>query len=421
MCRRVRQQRMRLSSIRLIFLWLLVPVLAAPAQRSPTDLVRQADKAYRSGDPDRAATLFRQVLEQDPSFLPAHMLLGIISAQRNQWDEAITHLEAVVGAEPSNAHAHFLLGTAYRSKGKWAEAVQRFSKALENQFPDRDRLIVALAQAQAQSGDPRQSLASLQMIQEPSDERLAAQYHAAGAFAKAQLDQPAAAIEAIKSAVALDGYNPQYRRLLITSLLGSGRNELALTEAILAQKRFPDHPGIQYQFGLAAYYVPESPFTKLALRNLREARPEDPRATVLEGLLKHKRGQIQEAKHAFAAAAERGVPAGHLFLGGILWAQGDLAGAERELRKAERQLPHNGLAFLELAKVLSVSSPDEALGRLLKAERYMPTNPAVHYRLYFLYLRLNEQEKANHHMRRFKELKQEERQMIEALMTAADR
>ena len=84
-------------------------------------------------------------------------------------------------------------------------------------------------------------------------------------------------------------------------------------------------------------------------------------------------------------------------------------------------MPHNGLAFLELAKVLSVSSPDEALGRLLKAERYMPTNPAVHYRLYFLYLRLNEQEKANHHMRRFKELKQEERQMIEALMTAADR
>ena len=387
------------------------PVMAA--QRSPADLMRQADAAYRAGELARAASLFRQVLQQDPSITPAHMFLGVISSQRGQWGEAIEHFRAVVHIAPANAQAHFFLGTAYAAEEKWAEAVQSFSAALDHQFPERDRLIVELAPAQTESGYPKQALTSLQSIEAPSDKRLASQYHSAQAVAHQRLDQPAPAIEAIRRALENNTYDARHWQFLISALLGTGRVEIALAEAIKGSKRFPDHPDIQYQLGIAGYFVPELPFTEMALRNLREARPEDPRVSVLEGLIRQQQGQAQQANQAFRAAADLGVPEAHLFLGLALHEQGDQAAAERELRQALRHLPHDGQVFLGLGKVLSSRNPKEALAYMRKAEAYMPMNPTLHYGLANLYRRLNQRDKAVHHLELFRKFKQEEDRMME--------
>jgi tetratricopeptide (TPR) repeat protein len=383
------------------------------AQQSPIDLMRQADAAYRAGEPDRAATLFRQVLQQDPSVVPAHMFLGIITSQRGAWAEAIEHFQAVVQVAPTDPQVHYFLGTAYAAEEKWTEAVRSFSAALEHQFPRRDRLIVDLALAQTESGHPKQALASLRSIEAPSDRQLASQYHSAQALAHQRLDQPTEAIEAIRRALESNGYDIGNWRFLISALLGIGRANFAMAEAITANKRFPNHPDMQYQFGVAGYFVPELPFTEMALRNMRETRPDDPRVPVLDGLLKARQGQAEQANQAFRAAAKLGVPEAHLFLGLALHEQGDQAAAERELREALRLLPHDGQVLLGLGQVLSAQNPEEALAYMQKAEPYMSMNPTLHYGLGNLYRRLNQRDKALHHLDLYRKYRQEQDQILE--------
>ncbi|MDA1316290.1 MAG: tetratricopeptide repeat protein [Acidobacteria bacterium] len=383
------------------------------AQQPVVDLMRQADAAYRAGEPDRAATLFRQVLRLDPSAAPAHMFLGIITSQSGQWREAIEHFQVVVEATPANAHAHFFLGAAYGAEGKWAEAAQSYSLALKNQFPERDRLIVELARAQIESGQPKQALTTLRSIEAPSDKQLASQYHAVQALAQQRLDQPTQAIESIRRALENNGYDPGHWQFLISSILSSGQVEIAMAEALTANRRFPNHSDIQYQFGVAGYFVPELPFTEMALRNMRETRPDDPRVSVLEGLVSDQRGRLEQASEAFRAAAALGIPEAHLFLGLALQEQGDQAAAESELREALRHLPHNGQVLFGLGKVLSAGNPEEALGYMRKAEVYMPMNPTLHYGLGTLYRRLEQPDKAAHHMELFRKYQQEEARLME--------
>ena len=390
---------------------LIGPVVSA--QPSPVELMRQADAVYRAGNADRAAVLFRQVLQLDPKATPAHMFLGIISSQRAEWADAIEHFEAVVKVTPANAHAQFFLGTAYAAEGKWTEAAQSFSKARENKFPQQDRLLIALASAQSEAGQPKQALASLQSIARPADKKLASEYHSTQATAHQRLDQPTLAIVAIRRALESNNYDARHWQFLVSSLLSIGQVELALKEAIEASKRFPDQPDIQYQFGVAGYFVQELPFTETALRNLREATPRDPRVSVLEGLVSNKQGQAEQANQAFRAGAGKGIPESYLFLGLALHEQGDQVGAEKALRQALRHLPHDGQVFLAMGKVLATTNPEEALSYMKKAESYMPGNPTLHYSLGTLYRRLNQPDQAKRHLELFRKFRQEEEEMME--------
>ena len=367
-------------------------------------LLERADDAFRQGDFDRAATLARQALAQTPGAAHGHMILGVIAAQKNQWDVSNRHFEAVVRLEPSNPHGYFYLGQAKLYEQQWDKAIQYFTKALELDYPDRERLLIETAFAQNEAGRPQQALSNLSGIAAPADPRLAAQYHAVTAFAEGKLNQHAAAIEAIRRAMQVDDASSHYWNFLIGELLQADQNPQALAEAIRAQKKFPDHPDIQFLFALASYHVSESPLSGLALRNLREADPDSPRVLLAEGLLYRKQGQNQEATGAFRRAAERGVPDAHLLLGIVYGENGEYEAAEREFRVAEKLNPRNGQVLLEMGKLFVARGElEQARIRLEKAAEYMPDAPAVHYQLGLLYRRLGQLEKAQYHMRLFKQ------------------
>jgi anaphase-promoting complex subunit 3 len=174
----------------------------------------------------------------------------------------------------------------------------------------------------------------------------------------------------------------------------------ALAESIRAQKKFPDDPDIQFLFALTSYYVSESPFSGLALRNLRETNPSSPRVQLAEGLLYRKQGKTEAASGAFRIAADRGVPDAHLLLGIIARENGDYAAAEREYAEAERLDPRNGQVMLEIGKVLVARGElEQARIRFEKAAEYMPDAAAVHYQLGLVYRRLGQVEKAQRHLK----------------------
>jgi Flp pilus assembly protein TadD len=378
---------------------LLISTCWAVCLVAQTGLLERADESFRQGNLDRAASLAREALAGDPGAVHAHMILGVVAAQKNQWEASNRHFAAVVRLEPSNPVGYFYLGQAKLYQQQWEKAIQHFKKALDLRYPERERLMVEMATAQNEAGRPQQALSSLGAIEPPSDERLAAQYYAVTAFSRAKLNQPSEAIEAIRRALQLDDSNAHYWEFLISSLIQGDQNPQALAEAIRAQKKFPDHPDIQFLFALASYHVSESPLSGVALRNLREADPDSPRVQLAEGLLYRKQGKTEEATKAFRRATERGVPDAHLLLGIIYKENGEYEAAEREYREAERLNPQNGQVMLELGKLFVARGElEQARIRFEKAAQYMPDAPAVHYQLGLVYRRLGQVEKAQRHL-----------------------
>jgi tetratricopeptide (TPR) repeat protein len=381
--------------------------LASQLWGQGADLLAEAESAFRSGDLNRAGSLASRILARESGSSAAHMILGVIAAQRNQWPAAEKSFGAVIRLEPSNPFGYFYLGQVSLNQQKWIKAVQYFSKALEYQYPDRDRLMVELALAENEAGQPQHALESLNKI--PGDGSFSAQYHAIKAFALEKLNQPGPAIDDMRQARDIDDSNPQYWEFLISTLIATDQTNLALMEAIRAQRKFPDSPDIQVLLGLAGYYNTQLPMTRLALRNLQEAQSDSAWIPLLKGFEDRLEGRAPDALRAFAEAAKRGVPDAHLLLGIVFRESGDYTAAEREYREAERLNPRNGQARLELGKLLITRGDlNGALTRLESAAQYMPAAPAVHYQLGILYGRLGQKEKGEEQMRLWRQLTKEQ-------------
>ena len=388
---------------------LLVISIAAGLAAQTQSLLEQADEAFRQGDFERASTLAQRAVERDPAALHAHMILGVIAAQKNQWEVSNRHFQMVVKLDPSNPYGYFYLGQAKLYQRQWDAAIKLFKSALDRQYPETGRLLVELALAQNEARHPEAALATLSKTSPPDDPRLAAQYYGVTAFARGSLNQLAAAIEAIRLALQFDDSGPHYWEFLIDALIRTDQSPQALAEAIRAQRKFPDQPDIQFLFALASYHVTESPLGRLALRNLREADAAGPRVLLAEGLALRKEGDNEQAILAFRRAAARGVPDAHLLLGILLREAGDQAGAEKEYREAERVNPNNGQVFLEMARMLMASGDlVGALARLKRAVELMPSAPPVYYQLGILYRRMGQNDEAERQLNLFRELQAEQ-------------
>jgi tetratricopeptide (TPR) repeat protein len=363
-------------------------------------LLEKADDAFRRGDFENAATLAREVVTRAPGAVHGHLILGVVAARNNEWDLSSRHFLTVVRLDPANPYGYFYLGQAKLYQHQWAQAINYFTRARDLHYPETERLMVELAMAQNEVGNPKQALETLSKISPPPDPLQAAQYHGVTAFALGKFNRFAEAIEAARRALKLDDSNVLYWDFLIDALIKTDQAPQALAEAIVAQRKFPDHADTQFLFALASHHVVESPLSALALRNLREAEPGSSRVELAQGLLFRKQGKTVEALDAFQRAARRGAPGAHLLLGILHKENGDYPAAEREFLQAGRLTPRSGQLMLELGKLsLRKGDLEQAKVQLEKAVEYMPDAPAAHYQLGLLYRRLGDTEKADQHLK----------------------
>jgi Tfp pilus assembly protein PilF len=61
----------------------------------------------------------------------SELRFGILSAQKNLWDEAIFRWKKAVESDPGSAAAHNNLAVAYEKKGLWEEAKKEYETALK--------------------------------------------------------------------------------------------------------------------------------------------------------------------------------------------------------------------------------------------------------------------------------------------------
>lgn len=129
-------------------------------------LVREGDEAYRAGRREDARRLYRQALTRRKSDLGALRGLRNVAADGGAWAEALGLEERVVASLSAGERAreaewlaaiHYELGRSEIQRKQPAAAIPHFKNALK---ADRNFLPAALAlgEAQAATGDPREAV-----------------------------------------------------------------------------------------------------------------------------------------------------------------------------------------------------------------------------------------------------------------------
>ena len=99
----------------------------------PLDLVHRAVEHHRAGDLDRAAAVYRTVLEQSPEQPDALSMLGVLELQRGDPASAIDLIGKALALQPNNAAAHANMGRALQAVGRLEDAAIALRHATELQ------------------------------------------------------------------------------------------------------------------------------------------------------------------------------------------------------------------------------------------------------------------------------------------------
>jgi tetratricopeptide (TPR) repeat protein len=158
------------------------PAQAAEWYAGAAELLHDADPEllyslalarYRSGVPVAARDPLRRALARDQSMAEAHYLLGLVSSDTHQLEDAVASLERAVRLRPALIPAREELAAVYRRAARLDDELRQL-RALAELDPRRDRQIaIALAEARADRfGDALATLAAAS-DEAPSDSQLA--------------------------------------------------------------------------------------------------------------------------------------------------------------------------------------------------------------------------------------------------------
>ena len=86
--------------------------------------------AFRAADWTAAETSLGDLIRTYPTFVPAHLLLGGLYANRGRFDEAVEQAEAALRLSDLEPRAHLLLGMIAARRGREEDALQSLRRAL---------------------------------------------------------------------------------------------------------------------------------------------------------------------------------------------------------------------------------------------------------------------------------------------------
>src|SRR5262245_49043284 len=129
------------SVVRASFLCALIILGATAALAKNQKALRQAQRALRSGDYQRAEQLYRDILQKDDQAVEAHLGLSKTLLKQQRLRESFDHAARVIAANPLSAEAHAVLGSAILATGDFRLSLEEFRTALN--IDDDQALAVA--------------------------------------------------------------------------------------------------------------------------------------------------------------------------------------------------------------------------------------------------------------------------------------
>lgn len=84
---------------------------------------------FQKGDYNRALLYYKQAVDKDSKYFPAHLNLGMAYMQKEKWDVAIESFKKAIAIESKSAVAHLNLGISYNKTKKYNEAIKELTIA----------------------------------------------------------------------------------------------------------------------------------------------------------------------------------------------------------------------------------------------------------------------------------------------------
>jgi protein O-GlcNAc transferase len=94
------------------------------------DTLGRAIRHHQSGELEKAAVLYKEILSLQPDYIHALHYLGVVYIQSGRFDLAIPLIERAVQLAPADSHAFYNLGIAYQQSGLLDKAIPAYEKAV---------------------------------------------------------------------------------------------------------------------------------------------------------------------------------------------------------------------------------------------------------------------------------------------------
>ncbi|MDX2216482.1 MAG: tetratricopeptide repeat-containing glycosyltransferase family protein [Oculatellaceae cyanobacterium bins.114] len=95
-----------------------------------SEALEAATQLYQQRQYVEATRLCRQTLQQQPDYVDALLLLGIMACQMAQFEEAIACFQRVLKLKPNDTNTLNNLGNVFHAQGKFDEAIATYQKVL---------------------------------------------------------------------------------------------------------------------------------------------------------------------------------------------------------------------------------------------------------------------------------------------------
>lgn len=98
----------------------------APSDSTKMDLA--AAYIDGAGETMKGVQMLLGIVRENPSNVPAALMLGKMAIESGQWDKAVTRFEAVLEIDPNNREALYFLAESYKGSGNRAKAIETFER-----------------------------------------------------------------------------------------------------------------------------------------------------------------------------------------------------------------------------------------------------------------------------------------------------
>jgi len=312
----------------LLVIFPLAGARAAQDERSPQDLLREAESFQKAGKLDQAIADYRLILERYPDIAPIRSDLGAALAGAGRYEEAIVEYERALQLQPL-PQIRLNLALAYYKADKLDLAVEAL-KQVHEEMPSDLRPAMLLADCYLRLGENKEVIELLDPLQPAHGDDLALIYLLGTALVR---EGQVARGQVIIDQILKNGDSAEARLLLGTTKLAVHDPQGALADLQKAIELDPNLVSAHSIYGRALMASANPEEAKKAFRAELSINPNDFDSNLYLGVLLKEDQQYEEALPYLQHALE--VRPGDL---GVRYQIGALDLAEHKLSEAQREL-----------------------------------------------------------------------------------